>query len=148
MTQITADRYVQVCRSFVKLADKFQRLDIEHMTLKSKVVQILKLLKSYKEAVDQLNQKNQALEQELQSLTAKYEDLKILECLLEPEFLTLLDEVEEQMELVDETLKEMEDDRDPDLDDLDKELLTEYQTTPENFGELLATDRFDRPAVA
>ena len=148
MTQLTTDRYVQVCRAFVKLADKFQKLDVEHMTLKTKVVQILRLLKSYKELAEKLSQEKQGLEQELQSITLKYEELKVFEVFLEPEFQALLNEAEEQLELVDETLKEIEDDRDPDLDDLDKELLAEYQTLPETFGELLESDCFGHAAVA
>jgi chromosome segregation ATPase len=148
MTQLTADRSIQVCRAFVKLADRFQKLDVEHMTLKTKVVQILKLLKSYKELAEKLNQEKQELKQELASATLKYEELKVFEVFLEPEFQALLLEAEEQLELVDETLKEIEDDRDPDLDDLDKELLVEYQTAPESFGELLGSDQFDSVAVA
>ncbi len=148
MTQLTTDRYTQVCRAFVKLADKFQKLDVEHMTLKTKVVQILKLLKSYKELAEKLSQEKQGLEKELQSMMVKYEELKVFEVFLEPEFQALLSEAEEQLELVDETLKEIEDDRDPDLDDLDKELLVEYQISPESFGELLEPDCFDHPAVA
>jgi chromosome segregation ATPase len=148
MTQLTADRYVEVCRAFVKLADKFQKLDVEHMTLKCKVVQILKLLKSYKELSEKLSQEKQELEQKLHTVTLKYEDLKVFEFLLEPEFQALFKEVEEQLELVDETLKEMEEDRDPDLDDLDKELLVEYQNQPDRFSELLASHPEEHSVVA
>lgn len=148
MTQPTTDRYAQICRAFVKLADKFQKLDVEHMTLKSKVVPILRLLRKYKEATETLNQENQALEQALQAITLRYEALKLFDFFLEPEFQALLHEAEVQLELVDETLQEIEDDYAPDLDALDKALLIEYQNYPDNFEARLATERLNHAAVA
>jgi predicted nucleic acid-binding Zn-ribbon protein len=155
MTQLTTDRYIQVCRAFVKLADKFQQLDVEHMTLKTKVVPILKLLKKYKETAEALSQKNEvlsqkneALEQALQAITERYESLKLFEVFLEPDFQALLQDAEDQLALVDETLQEMETDRDPDLDDLDKTLLLEYQNQPETFEARLAVEPANHAAAA
>lgn len=148
MTQLTTERYAQICRAFVKLADKFQKLDVDHMTLKSRVAQILKLLKNYQSVAEKLNQENQALKQELQAITVKYEALQLFEFFLEPEFQTLLEAAEAQCELIDETLEEMENDRDPDLDELDKKLLSEYQSHPDRFEIPGATDQLASAAVA
>lgn len=148
MTQLTTERYAQICRAFVKLADKFQKLDVDHMTLKSKVAQILKLLKNYQTVAEKLNQENQVLKQELQTVTAKYEALQLFEFFLEPEFQALLEEAEAQCELVDETLEEMEDDCDPDLDELDKRLLSEYQTRPDSFVTSETIDQWEKAVVA
>jgi len=30
-----AERYARLCRVYVQLADRFQKLDVEHMTLRS-----------------------------------------------------------------------------------------------------------------
>lgn len=148
MTQLTTERYAQICRAFVKLADKFQKLDVDHMTLKSKVAQILKLLKNYQTVAEKLNQENQVLKQELQAITVKYEALQLFEFFLEPEFQALLEEAEAQCELVDATLEEIEDDCDPDLDELDKKLLSEYQIRPDRFETPETTEQWEKAAVA
>ena len=148
MTQLTTERYAQICRAFVKLADKFQQLDVEHMTLKTKVVPILKLLKKYQEATESLGQEKQALEEALQASTLQYERLKRFEVFLEPEFQALLQDAEAQLTLVDETLEEMADDRDPDLDALDKALLSEYQNQPDLFADSTAIDAPHHAIVA
>ncbi len=136
MSQI-AERITRLCHAYIKLSDKFQKLDIEYMTLRSKVVPLIKALKTYKQLLEQLNQEKQALEEKLQETTLKYEELKPLEIFLQLEFQAILTEAEEQVELVETTLYEMESDRDPDLSDIDKELLIQYQNDPEQFALLL-----------
>lgn len=126
MSQI-AERYNHLCSSYLQLADKFQKLDVEHMSLKSKVVPLIKALKAYKDTVETLQQENANLAEELQIITAHYEQLKPLEALLQPDLQEKLAEVEEQMALVDETMREMEEDSTPDLSEEDKLLLEEYQ---------------------
>jgi predicted nucleic acid-binding Zn-ribbon protein len=132
MTQ-TSDRYVRLCRAYVKLSDKFQKLDVEHMTLKSKVVPLLKALKAYKQLTQKLQQENHDLQTEISSLEKKYEALKALEALVTPEMEAELAEAEEQMEIVEETIQEMEADSSPDLTPEDKELLSQYECAPEEF---------------
>ncbi len=126
-----ADRYTRLCHSYIKLSDKFQKLDVDHMTLRSKVVPLIKLLQTYKQTIKQLTQDKEALASDLQSMTLKYEELKPLEAFLQPEAQAALAEAEEQLELVDITLQEMESDRDPDLSEIDKAILTEYQANPD-----------------
>lgn len=138
MNQPTMERYTRICHAFVRLSDKFQKLDVEYMTLKSKVVQVLRLLKEYKATIETLNQEKQELAASLESMTLRYEKLKDFECFFEPDFQAMLNEAEEQLELIDETLQEIEADPDPDLNHLDKALLSEYRSCPDSFGKPLA----------
>lgn len=131
-----AERYTRLCYSYIQLSEKFQKLDVEHMDLKTKIVPILKLLKAYKQMVEQLNQEKIVLEDKLQAVTSKYETLKALEGLLEPNVESLLTEAEEQMELVASTVEEIESDTDPDLSEADKRLLNEYYSNPEQFNSM------------
>ncbi len=133
-TSNLAERYTRLCRAYVKLADKFQKLDVEHMTLRSKVVPLLKALKVQRQMVEQLQQEKTTLAAELQSTTSKYEALQHLEPLLQPDMQAALVEAEEQLALVDTTLVEMDCDRDPDLNDDDKQILNDYQQQPESFS--------------
>lgn len=138
MNQSTIERYTKICHAFVKLSDRFQKLDVEHMTLKSKVVQVLRLVKEYKATIEKLNQENQELAISLQAMTLKYERLKGFECFFEADFQTLLHETESQLDLIDETFQEIEADPDPDLNHIDKALLSEYQNCPDSFENFLA----------
>lgn len=137
-----AERYNRLCYSYIQLSEKFQKLDVDHMTLKSKLVPILKALRTYRQAIEQLSQEKSVLEEKLQTLTSQYEALKPLEAFLQPEMQQILAEAEEQMNLVNTTLQEMETDTDPDLSDADKSLLSEYCSHPDEFnpvnGEVLA----------
>jgi len=121
-----ADRYIYLCRCYIELADKFQKLDIEHMTLKGKMVPILKAMKACKQTIEQLTQEKLELEQKLQTVTAQYEELKSFEVLLQPETQAVLAEAEEQMSLVQETLMEIDQDSDPSMSEADKLVLEEY----------------------
>jgi predicted nucleic acid-binding Zn-ribbon protein len=156
-----AERYTSLCRAYVKLSDRFQQLDVEHMTLKSKVVPLLKSLKTHKAAVERLQQENgqlvqdlqaltvkytdemsplqqenQALQQELQTVTAKYEALQPFESLLQPDMQAALAEAEEQILLVDETIEEIDQNGDPDLSPSEQQLLAEYWVAPDMFDSL------------
>jgi predicted nuclease with TOPRIM domain len=133
MTDISKS-FAKLCRSYVKLADKFQQLDVEYMTLKSKVVPVLKQLKSYQTTIEVLKQEKTDLKAELESVTAKYDELKVFEELLSPDMKALLDEASEQVDLVDETLFEMEQDDDPDLSEADKMMLQAFRENPDAFN--------------
>jgi chromosome segregation ATPase len=152
-----AERYTRLCRSYVQLADKFQQLDIDHMSLRGQVAPLLKSLKTHQLVVEKLQQEKAQLEVELQTVTthyeelkplvqekvtweatlqavtAKYEALRPLEALLEPEVQTALTAAEEQLDLVDETLQEMAIAADPDLDAEAKQLLADYAANPQAF---------------
>jgi chromosome segregation ATPase len=75
MTQI-AERYTQLARAYAQLSDKFQQLDVAHMTLKEKVVPLLKALKAYQQLVEQLKQGKATLEHQLQTLTTEKQTLE------------------------------------------------------------------------
>jgi predicted nucleic acid-binding Zn-ribbon protein len=139
-----AERYTHLCRSYVKLSDQFQKLDVDHMTLKSKVVPLLKSLRTHQSVVSQLQQENLQLTQQLQQLMTQYEALKPLEIFLQPDLQAALSEAEEQALLVEQTLQEIAEDRDPDLSESEKALLAEYQQTPQAFE----LPRFDPPSLA
>lgn len=144
MSHLT-DRYTRLCHAYIKLSDKFQKLDVDHMTLRSKIVPLIQALKTYKQLIEDLSQEKQTLEEKLDQMTLKYEELKPLEIFLQPDFQAALCEAEEQMDLIDVTLDEMDSDRDPDLSNLDKELLTEYQNDPEQFSLLTQGLLLSRP---
>jgi len=138
-----AKRYTKLGQAYTQLADRFQTLDVEHMNLKRQLLPILKALEVYKQKVAQLEQQNGQLvaangqlSAELQDVTEKYEALKALEGLLTPEMLSVLDEAEGQMALVEETIQEMDQDSDPDLDEAEKALLVEYGNNPAYFTAL------------
>jgi chromosome segregation ATPase len=152
-----AERYTRLCRSYVQLSDKFQKLDVDHMTLRGKVAPLLKALQAHKHTVERLHHEKAALEVELQTVTthyetlkpliqekvmweatlqavtAKYEILRPFEALLEPERQAALTEAEDQLGLVEETLQELAIDADPDLDAEAKQLLADYAANPQAF---------------
>lgn len=133
MTNIS-NSFAKICRSYVKLADKFQQLDVEHMTLKSKIVPLLKQLKDYQHTIETLKQEKSDLKAEIDAITAKYEELKPFEELLDPDVQALLEEAQDQVDLVDETLGEMEKDDDPDLSEDEKVILRAFHDNPEAFS--------------
>ncbi len=145
-----AERYVRLSRAYIKLADKFHKLDVEHMALRGKVVPLLRAVKAHRSTIDQLNEENlalktqlteltiaseriQALEAQLDVVTIQYCALQPLEALLQSDVQEALIDAEQQMELVDATVDEMDDDRDPDLNADDKQLLQEYENDPTQF---------------
>ncbi|MDJ0705860.1 MAG: hypothetical protein QNJ46_21545 [Leptolyngbyaceae cyanobacterium MO_188.B28] len=132
MSQI-AERYIHLCRSYIQLSDKFQKLDVEHTALRRKVVPMLDNLKGYKKNVEKLEQEKSALEEKLRDITEKYENLKQFEILEKPEIQAELREAENQIALVEETVQEMEENKDPDLNEAEKMLLNEYQSNPAAF---------------
>ena len=152
-----AERYTRLCRSYVQLSDKFQKLDVDHMTLRGKVAPLLKSLQAHKLAIEKLQHEKAELEAELhtvtthyeelkplvqekatweatlQAVTAKYEALRPFEVLLEGDNQAALADAEAQLALVDETLQEMAIDSDPDLDGEAKQLLASYDANPQAF---------------
>lgn len=129
----TAERYSKLCRSYTQLADRFQKLDVEYMTLKSKLPDVLKAVRTYKQTIATLKQEKATLEADLQTVSAKYEQLKPFEELLQPEFEAELSDAEEQANLVEQTIQEMLDNPDPDLTDIDRQLLMEFQNDADGF---------------
>jgi predicted nucleic acid-binding Zn-ribbon protein len=90
-------------------------------------------VRSYKQTIATLKQEKASVESELQTVKAKYEQLKPFEDLLTPEFEAELLEAEEQASLVEQTIQEMLDNPDPDLSDIDKQLLLEFQNDTDEF---------------
>ena len=142
------ERYLRLCRAYVRLSEQFQTLDLEHMQLKEQMVSLIRSLKQQQQHIDTLRHDNQNLKAQLenqslqhrmdaQALTNAYEeklnslqeasgDLEALKALLSSEAQDELAEAEHHMGLIDETLKEMEIDSAPDLSESDKALLKEY----------------------
>ncbi|MFZ4641110.1 MAG: hypothetical protein ACOYMP_12005 [Nodosilinea sp.] len=154
-TNQMVERYTRLSRAYVKLAERFNQLDVEHMTLKSQVIPLLQALKTQKVRIEKLladqEKLQQALEQktvdhrhELETLSQTYEDrlsslnhdiqeLKPLENLFTSQVYEDLITAEEQMDLVETTLQEMAEDSSPDLNDEEKALLAAYQADPQIF---------------
>ena len=132
MSQI-AERYIHLCRSYIQLSEKFQKLDVEHTTLRREIVPVLDNLKTYKQVVEKLEQEKSELEEKLKTINEKYEHLKQFEILEHPDIQAELREAESQIALVEETVQEIEENRDPDLNEAEKMLLNEYQSNPKAF---------------
>lgn len=151
------ERYLRLCRAYVRLSEQFQTLDLERMQLKEQMVSLIKSLKQQQQCIDTLHHNNRSLKAQLedqglqhrmdaQALTNAYEeklnrlqeasgDLEALKALLSSEAQDELAEAEHHMGLIDETLKEMEIDSAPDLSESDKALLKEYVQDPTNFDD-------------
>jgi chromosome segregation ATPase len=155
----TADRYKSIAEAYLKLSDRFNQLDVAHMSLRQKIVPMIKALKKYQALTAQLKQDKAELAQTIQALTNekstlqgtiailqnKIETLIDLEPLLQPETQDILSEAEQQVELIEETLEEIALNSDPDLSDADRQILETYQNdfarwVSINESELLAKD--------
>ncbi|NER00381.1 MAG: hypothetical protein F6K30_27405 [Cyanothece sp. SIO2G6] len=139
MSNIVAS-FTRLCESYIDLAERFQRLDIEHMTLKEKLVPLLKTLRSDRQEISRLQDEKQSLENELYKareacnvLVAEKIALKALEPLLSEKVIRLLNEAGEQMELVNETINEIEANDQPNLGAEDKALLDHFYADPDAF---------------
>ncbi|WP_287129973.1 hypothetical protein [Candidatus Cyanaurora vandensis] len=121
-----AERYARLGRCYVQLADQFAELDLEHMYLKRKLVELLKALKTAQQQAEILATENTELRQENSAIKAQYEVLQQFEALLDPMLLLELEEAEKAIQLVNETISERTKDEDPDLTPEDKNLASAY----------------------
>ena len=150
-----AERYTRLCRAYIKLSERFQQLDVEHMTLKGQMVPLLRAYKAQKQTLQQVQTEKEALqhsldqqgvqyrqqmhdlsqgyEERIATLTRHIEELQPLEPLLAPAVNEELAEAESQMELVETTFEEMEADSAPDLSEEEQRLLAVYRSDPDAF---------------
>ncbi|XGB42033.1 MAG: hypothetical protein LVS60_17945 [Nodosilinea sp. LVE1205-7] len=157
-TNQMVERYTRLSRAYVQLAERFNQLDVEHMTLKSQVIPLLQALKSQKTRIEKLQQAleqktidhrqelqtvTQAYEERLNSLSHDIQELKPLESLFTAQVYEDLITAEEQIDLVEATLQEMAEDSSPDLNDEEKALLAAYQADPDLFLAASVNDNFD-----
>lgn len=160
------ERYTRLCRAYITLSERFNQLDVDHMTLKGQIVPLLKALKEHQAKLrtaeferaelqvalerqearlqETLDDQETQHQQELQQLTKTYEEklqalashvaeLQPLEQLLNGETSQELSAAEAQMELIETTFEEIEQDGSPDLSSEEKSLLTAYQADPDAF---------------
>lgn len=160
------ERYTRLCRAYITLSERFNQLDVEHMTLKGQMVPLLKALKTHQAklrtaefekaamqttleqqearlqaALDQqeaqhrqeLQQLTSAYEERLQALASHVAELQPLEQLLNAETHHELSAAEAQMELIETTFEEIEQDSLPDLSAEEKALLAAYRSDPDAF---------------
>ncbi|WP_298612558.1 hypothetical protein [uncultured Thermosynechococcus sp.] len=134
-----SQRYLRLCQAYSQLAERYTKLDIDHMTLREKLVPFLMAFKYYKQMTEQLRAEKEALQRELNDLRDRYQLLvnQNGSAPVNEELLTALAEAEEQMELIEETLREQEADPDPNLLPLEKQLLEEYTRGNVDFQALL-----------
>jgi len=125
-----ADRYARLGRCYVQLADQFAELDVEHMYLKSKLVELIKTLKASQQAMGEMVGENEALKVENAALKAQYEVLKPFEVLLNPECQAELEAAEKAISLIEETIGERVKDKDINLNSADKALAQNYMQPP------------------
>jgi uncharacterized phage infection (PIP) family protein YhgE len=162
------ERYTRLCRAYVNLSERFHQLDVDHMTLKGQMVPLLKALKAHQARLRAVEAEKASLQtaleeqearhrQELQQITTTYEDqlqalhhhvteLQPLAQLLNGDTHHELSVAEEQMELVETTLREIEQDSSPDLSTDEKALLAAYQADPDSFMVAAAAGDFDSEA--
>lgn len=116
------DRYARLGRCYVELADQFAELDVEHMYLKSKLVELIKTLKASQHTLGAVVEENELLKAENVALKAQHETLQAFEVLLTPECQAELEAAEKAMELMKQTIEEREKDKDIHLTHEDKAL--------------------------
>ncbi len=75
--QLTADRYTRLSRAYLTLAEKFQQLDVEHMTLKQKIVPLIKALKQYQQMGQRWQKEKALLTEKLKVTEARYDQLQM-----------------------------------------------------------------------
>ena len=46
------ERYLRLCRAYVRLSEQFQTLDLEHMQLKEQMVSLIRSLKQQQQHID------------------------------------------------------------------------------------------------
>lgn len=160
------ERYTRLCRAYITLSERFNQLDVDHMTLKGQMVPLLKALKENQAKLrtaelekaklqaalerqevrlqETLDEQETQHQQELQQLTQTYEEklqalanhvaeLRPLEQLLNGETHHELSAAEAQMDLIEITFKEIEQDSSPDLSSEEKALLAAYRADPDAF---------------
>lgn len=149
------ERYTRLSRAYVNLSERFHQLDVEHMKLKGSMVPLIKAAKAYRKRTTELERANLELqrtltdldsrhqgalqnlvvtyEEQLESLRAQLEQLRGLEWFTTEEAQQELVEAERQIDLDEETFREIEQDAYPDLSDADKALLIEYHANPSQF---------------
>ncbi|URR35306.1 hypothetical protein NBE99_11780 [Thermosynechococcus sp. HN-54] len=134
-----SQRYLRLCQAYSQLAERYTKLDIDHMTLREKLVPFLMAFKYYKQMSEQLVAEKEALQRELNDLRDRYQLLVSQNggAPVNEELLNALAEAEEQMGLIEETLKEQETDPDPNLLPIEKQLLEEYTKGSGDFQALL-----------
>ena len=76
MKPSTADRYTGIAEAYIQLSDQFHQLDVEHMTLKKKLVPAIKAIKNYQKLIAQLQQEKVELKQSVQALTDRQQQLE------------------------------------------------------------------------
>ena len=134
-----SQRYLRLCQAYSQLAERYTKLDIDHMTLREKLVPFLMAFKYYKQMTEQLAAEKEAMQRELNELRDRYQLLVSQNgnAPINEELLSALAEAEEQMELIEETFKEQAADPDPNLLPLEKQLLEEYTKGSGHFQALL-----------
>ncbi len=134
-----SQRYLRLCQAYSQLAERYTKLDIDHMTLRERLVPFLMAFKYYKQMAEQLSAEKLAMQQELNELRDRYQLLasQTGEVPVNTELLAALADAEGQMTLIEETLREQDTDLDPNLLPIEKQLLEEYTTGVGDFQALL-----------
>ncbi|MFN4067288.1 MAG: hypothetical protein ACK4K5_08750 [Thermosynechococcus sp.] len=134
-----SQRYLRLCQAYSQLAERYTKLDIDHMTLREKLVPFLMAFKYYKQMAEQLAAEKEALQRELNDLRDRHQLLVSQNgsAPVSDELLSALAEAEEQMALIEETLREQDTDPDPNLLPVEKQLLEEYTKGSGDFQALL-----------
>lgn len=150
------ERYTRLCRSYVRLSERFQELDVAHMTLKKQAVSLLAAYQQEQARHRQQREENQFLtkaleaskaehdatiqdlihtyEARIQTLTTELDALLPLQqVVFSEEAQAALREAESQEELLEETFQEIDADDAPDLTSEEKALLAEFRANPSLF---------------
>lgn len=124
----------------LRLKQQKAELEVELEALTRSQVDLMAMVANQQETevelsaiIQTLGEEKSSLEVELVALQAKYDAVAEFEALIQPEPESILATAEQQMELVEETLNEMIANSDPDLTEVDKQLIALYQSEFEDF---------------
>jgi len=70
-----SQRYLRLCQAYSQLAERYTKLDIDHMTLRERLVPFLMAFKYYKQMAEQLSAEKLAMQQEINDLRDRYQTL-------------------------------------------------------------------------
>lgn len=139
-----SQRYLNLCQAYVQLADRYNNLDVEQMTLREKLVPFLMAFKYYKRLSEQLTNEKRTLEAEVMELRDRCQQMEGQSGQGADEaLLAALAEAEEQIALMEDTFAEQATDSDPSLLPVEKELLAEYVAGSSEFQSLLSEEGTD-----
>ena len=138
----------------LRLKQQKAELEVELEALTKSQVELMGIVADQQESevelsaiVQTLGEEKASLESELLAVQAKYDAVAEFEILTQPDPEASLATAEQQMALVEETLNEMIANSDPDLSEVDQQLIALYQSEFEDFTEVVEEEEAEPMVV-